>query len=156
MADQLRQLREKHIGKGGFLPMWKAFQLELALEEALYGHPLSNMDRQYSAALGTSSLHEFSATNMRGFMGLGAATGAAIEDCPPPLAHWIRDTLQMKRIERLFALTLTLKCKPSVLGPELVKLLLKDLFRRNDGIFISELQGENAQRISRDTLIWLQ
>ncbi|XP_025760147.1 uncharacterized protein LOC112844734 [Oreochromis niloticus] len=144
MADQLRQLGEKHTGKGGFLPVWKAFQLELALEEALYGHPLSNMDRQYSAALGTSSLHEFSATNMRGFMGLGAATGAAIDDCPPPLAHWTRDTLQMKRIERLFALTLTLECEPSVLGPELVKLLLKDLFRRNDGIFISELQGEKC------------
>lgn len=144
MADQLWQLGEKHTGKGGFLPVWKAFQLELALEEALYGHPLSNMDRQYSAALGTSSLHEFSATNMRGFMGLGAATGAAIDDCPHPLAHWTRDTLQMKRIERLFALTLTLECEPSVLGPELVKLLLKDLFRRNDGIFISELQGEKC------------
>lgn len=38
--------------------------------------------------------------------------------------------------------TICYRVRPSVLGPEVVILLLKDLFRRNENILISELQGE--------------
>lgn len=95
MVEELWQLGQQHEGKGGFLPTWRAFQLEIALEEAFHGHPLSNVDIVYSSALGTSSLHEFSATHVRGFMALGPATGPAIEDTPPPLLHWTKDPLQV-------------------------------------------------------------
>lgn len=36
-------LFKQYRGKGGFLPVWRAFQLEIALEEAFHGNPLDNI-----------------------------------------------------------------------------------------------------------------
>lgn len=147
MADELWTLGNEHSGKGGFIPSWRAFQLELALEEAFYGHPLSNVDNVYSSAMGTSSRHEFSATHIRGFMALGSATAPTSEDTPPPVLHWTKDALQTHRIHRLFSLTCNMEAEPSVVGPSLVVLLLQDLFGRNEEIPISALQGDKCPDI---------
>lgn len=141
MADELWAVGKQHTGKGGFVPVWRAFHL--TLEEAFYGHPLSKVYNVYSA-MGTSSCHEFSATHIRGFMALGSATGAAIEYTPPPLLHWTKDSLQMQRLHRLFSLTCNMECEPSVLGPSLLLLLLQDLFHRNEEIPVTALQGANC------------
>lgn len=147
MVEELWELGQQYRGKGGFLPVWRAFQLEMALEEGFHGHPLSNLDIVYSSALGTSSRHKFSATHIRGFMALGPATGPAIEDTPPPLSHWTKDNLQILRVQRLFSLTCNMECEPSVLGPSLVLLLLQDIFRRNEEIPLAELQGAKCPEI---------
>lgn len=120
MVEELWQLGQQHEGKGGFLPVWRAFQLEIALEEAFHGHPLSNVDIVYSSALGTSSRHEFSATHVRGFMALGSATGPAIEDTPPPLLHWTKDPLQVLRVHSVFSLTCNMACEPAIVGLSLI------------------------------------
>lgn len=102
---------------------------------------MSNLDIVYSSALGTSSRHEFSATHIRGFMALGPATRAAIDNTPPPLSHWTKDNLQVLRVQGLFSLTCNMECEPSVLGPSLVLLLLQNIFRRNEKIPLAELQA---------------
>lgn len=141
MVEELWDQCKQYRGKGGFLPVWRPFQLEIALEEAFHGHPLSNLDIVYSSALGTSSRHKLSATHIRGFMALGRATEAAIDNTPPPLSHWTKDNLQVLRVQRLFYLTCNMECEPSVLGPSLVLLLLQDIFRRNEKIPLAELQA---------------
>lgn len=99
------------------------------------------LDIVYSSALGTSSRHEFSATHIRGFMALGPATGAAIDNTPPPLSHWTKDNLQVLQVQRLFSLTCNMECEPPVLGPSLVLLLLQNIFCRNEKIPLAELQA---------------
>lgn len=132
---------------------WRAFQLEIALEEAFHGNPLSNLDIVYSSALGTSSHHDFSATHIRGFMALGPATGAAIDNTPPPLSHWTKDNLQVLQVQRLFSLTCNMECKPSVLDPSLVLLLLQNIFRRNEKIPLTELQATKCPETLKGHII---
>lgn len=44
MVEELWDLCKQYRGKGGFLPVWRAFQLEIALEEAFHGNPLDNIN----------------------------------------------------------------------------------------------------------------
>lgn len=48
----LGDLYESNADKGGFDASWKSYQIELALEEVFYGHPLSPCDGQLSARIG--------------------------------------------------------------------------------------------------------
>lgn len=153
MVKELWDLCKQYRGKGGFLPVWRAFQLEIALEEAFHGNPLSNLDIVYSSALGTSSHHDFSATHIRGFMALGPATGAAIDNTPPPLSHWTKHNLQVLQVQRLFSLTCNMECKPSVLDPSLVLLLLQNIFRRNEKIPLTELQATKCPETLKGHII---
>ncbi|MEQ2163628.1 hypothetical protein GOODEAATRI_032232, partial [Goodea atripinnis] len=141
MTGELKRIGAANQGKGGFHPTWKTFQLELVLEEAQYGHPLSMVDVPYTTALGTSSLYEFSLTHTRGFMALGPHNAAAVEEGPPPLKHWTKDSLQEERIARLFPLTSCLQAEAPVVGAQLIMVLLKDLYRRNERIPMANLKG---------------
>lgn len=144
MVDHLRALGIAHNAKGGHDAAWESFQLELSLEETLYGHPLNPVDMAYSASLGTSSLHKFSLTHYRGFMALDNHNSVSVPNQPPPLGHWTKDAQQAERIKRLFPLTCMYDCQPVVIGPELVMVLVKDLYRRNDRIPLAEMQGEQC------------
>ncbi|XP_039889983.1 uncharacterized protein LOC120734926 [Simochromis diagramma] len=44
MVEELWDLCKQYRGKGGFLPVWRPFQLEIALEEAFHGNPLDNIN----------------------------------------------------------------------------------------------------------------
>ncbi|TNN39522.1 hypothetical protein EYF80_050298 [Liparis tanakae] len=70
LVQSLSKLHVGHRNRGGYEPSWKAFQLELALEELFYGHPLSVSDVPYSVSLGTSSSDTKSLAYWRGFIGL--------------------------------------------------------------------------------------
>ena len=127
LADGLRE----SFRIGMYNPTWKAFQAELALEELLYGHPLSLLDNVLSASLGTSTNNTRSLTYERGFIGLAPHNSASCEESPPPLHHWTRDELQKVRIQRLWPLCQALQAGPAVLGVALIKVLLGDLYKRN-------------------------
>ncbi|CAL8275578.1 unnamed protein product [Arctogadus glacialis] len=126
-------------GVGRYDPSWKAFQAELALEELFFGHPLSSLNT-LSASLGASTVSERSATHERGFIGLAPHNSASLEESPPPLNHWTRDPLQETRIERLWALCQCVEAGPALLGAALIRVLLGDLYKRNDQLPCTSLK----------------
>ena len=53
LSSTLMREFNTHLGVGGFLSSWTAYQAELAAEETLWGHPLSHTDKKWSVSLGT-------------------------------------------------------------------------------------------------------
>ncbi|KAL0150375.1 hypothetical protein M9458_054192, partial [Cirrhinus mrigala] len=141
LTSTLHDLLQSGKGQGGYERSWTAFQIELALEEMFFGRPLCLSSRQYSASLGVSASHPDSQTRMRGFLGLGPVGSASVGESPPPLDTWIRDDLQKLRVERIFPLSDLVYAGAKVVGEELVKILLGDLYQRNDRLPIQELKG---------------
>ncbi|CAL8239964.1 unnamed protein product [Gadus morhua 'NCC'] len=142
LAGILGESFQDSAGVGRYDPSWKAFQAELALEELFFGHPLSSLDNTLSASLGTSTVSERSATHERGFIGLAPHNSASLEESPPPLHHWTRDPLQVTRIERLWALCQCVEAGPAVLGAALIRVLLGDLYQRNDRLPWTSLKSD--------------
>ncbi|CAJ1059928.1 hypothetical protein ROHU_001960 [Xyrichtys novacula] len=133
MGHLLQTLREVYAnskGAGGFQAAWTAFQAELGLEEMVYGRPLSRPSDQLSQILGTSSSWPKSLSHMRGFLGLEAWNVATAKVCPPPLENWTKDASTCSQIRRIFGLVEVLKAPPSVIGAELFKIALSNLFRK--------------------------
>ncbi|MEQ2213391.1 hypothetical protein XENOCAPTIV_014393, partial [Xenoophorus captivus] len=143
---ELRYLYNTSEGVAKYDPCWKAFQLELALEEVFFGHPLSKGDYQVSVSLGTSTVNPKSLTHTRGFIGLASHSSASVGESPPPLDNWTKNDLQRQHIERIFPLCQTLEASPAVIGVALVKLLLCDIYRRNTDIPMSALYSDAAPR----------
>lgn len=142
IVDSLESIMDQSEGQGGFSQSWKAFQYELALEEFFYGHPLSPLDLTLSVSLGTCSTNRNSITNERGFLGLAAHNSASVDEEPPPLHHWTKDSVQVERILRLFPLTDVLKAEPSVIGEALLRILLGDILKKMHCLPLSQLQAE--------------
>ncbi|KAK5613063.1 hypothetical protein CRENBAI_002276 [Crenichthys baileyi] len=78
-------------------------------------------------------------------MALGQHNAAAVEEGPPPLRHWTRDSLQEDRIARVFPLTSGLEAEPAIVGAELVMVLVKDQ-KRNDLTPLADLKGETCSK----------
>lgn len=142
LIGTLRESFRCSEGVGRYDPTWRAFQAELALEELFFGHPLSALDNVWSASLGTCSLRERSNTHQRGFLGLAPHNSASLEESPPPLHHWTRDALQTKRIERIWAFCQCLDAGPPVIGAALLKVLLGDLYKRNEQLPWAALKSD--------------
>ncbi|KAL7395093.1 hypothetical protein ABVT39_010070 [Epinephelus coioides] len=51
----LRTTFDTSHGRGSFEQSWRAYQTHIALEELIYGHPLSPHDHQLTIVLGTSA-----------------------------------------------------------------------------------------------------
>ncbi|CAL8238459.1 unnamed protein product, partial [Merluccius merluccius] len=128
IASSLSFLLASNMGKGGFEACWKAYQMELAFEELVYGHPLGVFDRYYSPSLGTCSVSPRSATCLRGFIGLSAFNSAAVGDSPPPLNTWTGNSQLIQRVRRLFPLTEVLEAAPCVVGAVMLRVILSDLY----------------------------
>ncbi len=56
LTTVMRDIFDSNKGMGGYAAPWKAYQIELALEELIYSHPLSPLDYQLIASLGTCSV----------------------------------------------------------------------------------------------------
>lgn len=141
LTEQLYAALRGSCGVGRFAPTWKAFQAELALEEMFYGHPLSPRDNVLSAALGTSTVNGASLSHKRGFIGLAPYHSVTSEEEPPPLHHWTRDQLQKTRIQRIWVFCQSLEAGPAVIGAALIKVLLGDLYKRNEQLPWVTLKG---------------
>ncbi len=128
LNNVLRVAYTNNRGRGGFEPVRRAYQAELALEKLVYGHPLSPYDHQLTQVLGTSGSHEKSLSlKMRGFLGLEPWNTATTEVCCPPLANWTKDRNNVLCINRIFQLAKTLGAAPSAVGQQLWMVLLGDL-----------------------------
>ncbi|CAL8283106.1 unnamed protein product [Lota lota] len=120
-----------NLWMGGYSASWKAYQMELAFEELVYGHPLSTLDYQLSASLGTCSVNPKSLTHYRGFLGLAPYNSASVGEDPPPLHSWTNDDILKTNIKRVFPLTETFGAAPSLVGAALITVLLEDLYKAN-------------------------
>lgn len=140
MVEKLRCLLESNNGKGGYDATWAAYQCELGLEEIFFGHPFSTRDFKYSVSLGTSSTNVKSLTCFRGFAAFAPASSASAGISPPPLIHWTSNDKQQERITRVFRFSDSVTAGLSVVGAELVMVLLCDLYDRNDRIPVLSLQ----------------
>lgn len=123
---------------------WKSFQMELALEEMFFGHPLSKEDYCLSVSLGTNTVNPNSITHTRGFIVLAPHNSASAGEVPPPLGHWTRLPLQKPRLERIFPLCQVLEAAPSITGDALLRVLLCDIYRSNTEIPYAAPKGEHA------------
>lgn len=137
MSTTLFDLFHQQKGLGGFESSWKAFQLE----QFFFGRAICTTSRQYASALGVCSTNANSFSRMRGILGLSPIGSASVGEGPPPLSTWIKDELQRLRVLRLFPLTDCLQAGTQVVGDELVRILLCDLYQRNDRIPMSSWKG---------------
>lgn len=128
-------LLHKHKGLGGFENSRTAFQLELAVEELFFGRAICS-SRQFASFLCVSSTNQNSLTRMRGFLSLGPIGIASVGESPPPLETWLKDDLQK--------VTDSLLAGPQVVGEELTKILLCDLYQRNDRLTVESLKGPDS------------
>lgn len=123
VTNTLAQLCQHSSGAARFDAIWTTFQAELALEELLYGRPLSPMDFHLSVSLTdhslthsltTNTVSEFNLSRQSGIVGLAQHNAAVSKETTPPLQHWTRDAIQKMRIEWIFPLCHILESAPSV------------------------------------------
>ncbi|CAL8256864.1 unnamed protein product [Merluccius merluccius] len=96
-------------------------------------------DGQLSQILGVSASRSKSLTRHRGFPGLSPHNSATAEVSPPPLLNWTVDQRNVSRVTRIFRLVDDLGAAPSVVGTQLWRLLLEDLYQKPDlGISLEE------------------
>ncbi|MEQ2173651.1 hypothetical protein GOODEAATRI_034294 [Goodea atripinnis] len=142
--DELSSMYHQSEGVARYDACWKSFQMELALEEMFFRHPLSKADYQLSVSLGTNTVNPNSLTHTRGFIGLAPHSAASAGEVPRPLEHWTWNNLQTKCLERIFPFCQTLEAAPAVTGVALVKVLLCDIFRRNTDIPFAAMKSNKA------------
>lgn len=80
-------------------------------------------------------------THRRGFLGLAPTNSAAVGENPPPLKTWSGNQQLAIRETRLFPLTGMLEAPPCIIGAEMVRLVLRDLYNTSSVPFYA-LQGE--------------
>lgn len=131
LIDTLAVQRASGKGQGRFMEAWTAYQAEMALEVYFWGHTLSLRDNIYAINLGVATDNERSLTWQRGFLGLVPANSAASENEPPPLHHWTSKVWQATRVYRLFGFADLLDSSYTVLGLELLKIIVRDLYKSN-------------------------
>lgn len=131
LCDILEQSYSTGRCKGTFTESWAAFQAEIALEVLFWGHPCSMHDSLYQNGLGLSTNSEWSLTWERGILGLAHYSAAAVEGSPPPLLYWTTDNKQMARIHRLFGFADSVGTALPIVGSNLLKIILCDLFESN-------------------------
>ncbi len=141
LTSTLLNLLESRKGMDGYHSSWTAFQFELALEEFFFGRPIYPSSRQYAAALGVCACNPNSVTRMRGFLGLAPVGSASVGESPPPLEMWLRDDVQISRVKRIFPLSDCLNGGHQVIGETLTRVLLCDLYGRNDRVSTEHLKG---------------
>lgn len=125
---------QSQMNRGGFENTWRAYQAELALEEFFHGTPQSqnSRDREYSGLLGTCSLNPESKTYKRGALALGYYGAAAANEDSPEIIIWSPSREVKKRIERLFRISDYMQAEPTVIGREMVLVLIDDLYCPHD------------------------
>ncbi|CAM4733370.1 unnamed protein product [Leuciscus chuanchicus] len=138
LTGALRDLLNRVRGSGGYENSWSAFQIELAVEELFFGHPLCRTSLQ------VSSSRPNSLTRMRGFLCLGPIGSASVGESPPPLDTWTKDGVQKARVLRLFPLTDSLLAGPQIIGEQLVRILLCDMHQRDENLPCESLKGRTC------------
>lgn len=143
MVSELTKLCITSARKGGFLPTWRAYQLELAIEKVIWGRPQLVSDYKLSRSLGPGSMYiDRSATSQRGFLALSSPTAAALDaESAPPFTALTKKDVQKERLRRIFTFSDLLSGSYAMIGERYLSLLLHDL---QCDIPISNLACEDA------------
>ena len=110
---------------------------------------------RHSYKCNTDTLSENSLTFDRGFLALAPPNSACVQTEPPPLTNWTRDKLQVSRITRVYPLGDLLEASPSLVGAQLIKILLGDIYKRNDRIPLGAMAGNKYVAQTIQTLYCL-
>lgn len=131
IQDNLKHLlilfEEMYTTSRGYDATWKAYQAEVALEKVIHGLPQSEADFQLSVSLCTSLVRQFSLSYQRGSL-------VSYPTMPPVLG--IKSDLQMDQIQKLFPLCLTLDATTSLAGASLVMVVLGDIFKKSESLWL--------------------
>ena len=136
--------------KGGLIATWREFQLEIAVETFLWGHPLSPTSATFCSRLGLSPTDDESATHQRGLLTLKTLPiPDAHEDQTPPLSRWVTSFLQRRRIASIFDFEDFLGAFSSVIGEKIIHVALKDLYQNSRPPVHSLKAGEDHPPLVR-------
>ena len=128
LTGAFRAFLDQHRNQGGFEPTWRAYQLELSLEEHFHGQPRVSGDQNYSSSLGCNSVRVNSRMRERGFLALAPFNSACVDgQDPPPLRNWVSNFHTENRIMRIWTLADTFRANVPVIGEAQVKMLIGDL-----------------------------
>lgn len=139
LTSELTGLLENFSSTGNIGAIWQAFQLELAAEKMIWGHPLCFLSHLYSVNLGPGKLEPSrSITDQLGFLALDRWTACmASEDSLPPCSIWTGSEMLAKKIQRSAGMHDILQSSGFVLGRRLLNTLIADLFEVGKvGVFI--------------------
>lgn len=128
LCQELCSLVQRNADKGGFICSWKSYELELALETFFWGRPRTPTDVIYCINLGPDASVERSMTSQRGILGLCPVQSAALPGSPPPLHHWTKSEIQMRRVKRIFEFADCLQASDVIIGRNLINIVLGDLY----------------------------
>ena len=142
LIEELRGLLEACGSTGGFLASWRSYQLELALEIFFWGQSRVRTDELYCTNLGVSVANERSSTYQRGLLCLDPCNSAVVSETPPPLHHWLKSEEQQRRVNRIFRFSDCLEASDSVVGRNVLLVLLGDLYDGHE-LFLHSLQGDD-------------
>ena len=150
LLSTLDNLNRQFKGTGNKRSTWLALQTELALEKLVWGHPLDWKSHQIAIRLGPGTSYPTrSRTDDLGFLALDNAS--EIVDIPP-FAIWTGVPILQDRLQRWFGLHDFLDKSDTLLGTEVVHLLLRDLHATGKvflpfGNFLVSLKGQNPNAL---------
>ena len=131
---KLQQLKDTFSCKGNVEGIWKAYQLELALEKMLWGSPFCHRSDIYSVNLGPGKLlKNRSLTDQRVFLALELWSACMhYEECIPPCEIWTSSENIKGMIRRSVGIHDVLKGIDFVLGRRLLHTLIDDFYSNGD------------------------
>lgn len=130
MVSTLKDLYMKFKLTGNCGGVWSSYQLELALEKLLWGHPLCFMSQQYSINLGPGiATPSRSKTDQLGFLALeNEFSSIENEEETPPLKMYSKSEIIQRQIKKLYSFDDYIESSSTVLGRRSVYILLQDLY----------------------------
>lgn len=129
LHDTLHDLFLNHEGKGGFFPVWQAYQYEVANEQFWNGHPNSVLDNTFAVNLGPGgNTPSRCRTWEKGFLCLEDCTVCALDERSiPPMVFWKLTERDKTNIKKILTFSDVLNGGYNVVGVRAVMLLLQDL-----------------------------
>ena len=130
MISSLKGLHKKHLLTGNCSGVWCSYQLELALEKLLWGHPLCLLSQQHSVNLGPGAgFLSRSKTDQLGFIALESEySSIENEEEIPPLKIYSKSEVVQRQIKKMYSFDDYFDSSSVVLGRRTVYILLQDLF----------------------------
>ena len=150
LLSKLDNLHKQFKGTGNKESTWLALQAELAMEKLVWGHPLDWRSHQVAIHIGPGvSYTTRSRTDDLGFLALND-TNQIVP--PPPFAIWTGVPILQDRLQRWFGFHDFLDKSDTLLGKEVVHLLLQDLHATGKvflpfGNFLVSLKGQNPNAL---------
>lgn len=129
-CDRLQSLFEQYKGTGSSSGVWEAYQLELAVEKILWGHPLSYLSNHCAVNLGVGIGNPSRCvSDQYGFLRLeNKFSCCSNEDTTPPLSIYSKSNVVQHQLEKMFGFCDYMESSSLVLGRRLVEIIVLDMY----------------------------